>query len=244
MTIFSVSTRSSVLGLILEPNAVFKYNGASSYSMTVVVFAPHPDDEVLGTGGMLAKAAADGERTIVIVFSTGTGSHPLHKEHVIIKKRKVETAEAHAIINVSESIFLDLEDGVLKEQIIDKEIIPHLYEIVKKEKNLRIFMPAIDDMHKDHRAVAHAVIQMHVQYAMKCPVYTYTIWNPLAIFRREKPRLVVDISATHVKKVEAYKAYKSQWVSMYQLVPIVTIRSFFAGMRYGYRWAEVYLQVR
>lgn len=212
--------------------------------MTVIVFAPHPDDEVLGTGGLLAKAHAEGERTIVIVFSTGTGSHPLHKKNLIIRRRKAETAEAHAIIGVSESVFLDLEDGVLKEHIIEQEIIPKLYDIVKKEKNVRLFMPAIDDMHTDHRAVAHAVIQMHVQYAMKCPVYTYTIWNPLAIFRRSKPRLVVDISESHAKKVEAYKAYKSQWISMYQLVPIVTVRSFFSGMRYGCRWAEVYLQVR
>lgn len=219
--------------------------------MTVIVFAPHPDDEVLGTGGLLAKAAAAGERTVVIVFAAGVGSHPLHKEHLITRRRDAETKEAHEILGVSETIQLKLRDslqyfgeGALKEEIVSQEIIPKLYEIVKKEKNARLFIPAIDDMHADHKAVAHAVIQMHVQYAMTCPVYTYTVWNPLAIFRRSKPRLVVDITDVHHKKLEAYKAYKSQWVSMYQLVPIVTVRTFFAGLRYGYRWAEVYLQVK
>jgi len=219
--------------------------------MTVIVFAPHPDDEVLGTGGMLAKAAAAGERTVVIVFAAGIGSHPLHKEHLITRRRDSETREAHEILGVAETIQLKLRDslqyfgeGALKEEIVNQEIIPKLYDLIKKEKNPRLFIPAIDDMHADHKAVAHAVIQMHVQYAMDCPVYTYTIWNPLAIFRRSKPRLVVDISDVHAKKVEAYKAYKSQWVSMYQLVPIVTIRSFFAGIRYGCRWAEVFIQVR
>jgi LmbE family N-acetylglucosaminyl deacetylase len=219
--------------------------------MTIIVFAPHPDDEVLGTGGLLARAAAAGERTVVVIFSAGIGSHPLHKEHLITRRRDQETKEAHKVLGVSECVQLKLRDsyryfgdGLLKQEIIDHEIIPRLHDIVKNEKHPRLFIPAIDDIHSDHKAVAHAAIQMHVQYALSCPVYTYTIWNPLAIFRRSKPRLVVDISDVQAKKAEAYKAYRSQWLSMYQIVPLVTIRTFLAGMRYGYRWAEVYLQVK
>lgn len=39
----------------------------------VVVFAPHPDDETLGAGGVLLKAAAAGQRAHVVIFTNGDG---------------------------------------------------------------------------------------------------------------------------------------------------------------------------
>ena len=81
--------------------------------MTVLVLAPHPDDEVLGVGGTLARYAAQGERTIVVIFSNGTASHPLHKENYIKRTRKEEALSAAKELNVSETIFLMLEDAKL-----------------------------------------------------------------------------------------------------------------------------------
>jgi LmbE family N-acetylglucosaminyl deacetylase len=212
--------------------------------MTIIVFAPHPDDEVLGVGGTLARYAEAGERTVVVVFSTGRSSHPLHKERVIVQTRKEETMAAHKELGVSETVFLDLEDTRLREEIIEKETILHMHDLIKKERPKKLFIPAIDDLHPDHRAVTRAVLQLYSQYSLTMPVYTYINWNPVPIFKRAQPRLVVDITGTNRKKLSAIKAYRSQWVSMYQLVPVVLIKTFFAGLRHGTRWAEVFPQVR
>jgi len=42
----------------------------------LVVLAPHPDDETLGAGGLLAALAAAGRRVAVVAVTDGTGSHP------------------------------------------------------------------------------------------------------------------------------------------------------------------------
>ncbi len=212
--------------------------------MTILVLSPHPDDEVLGLGGTLAAAAEAKERTIVVIFSNGVGSHPLHKEKLIIKTRKEEALEASRILGVSRTEFLLLQDLDLRREIVEKDVLEKLWTIIKEEKPTKIFMPALDDMHSDHRAVAQSMLQLYAQYDMKTRIYTFTIWNPLSFLKRSEPRLVVDVSTQQHKKLEAIRAYKSQWVSLYQLVPIIWIKTFAAGLRYGYRWAEVFIQVR
>ncbi len=41
-----------------------------------VVLSPHPDDESLGTGGLIAAACARGQRVDVVLVTDGAGSHP------------------------------------------------------------------------------------------------------------------------------------------------------------------------
>lgn len=212
--------------------------------MAILLLAPHPDDEALGAGGTLAKYAAAGERVIVVIFSSGQGSHPLHKEHVITRTRKEEALAAHKILNVQETVFLMLEDTNLKEEVADEKISKMLLDLIKNEKPSKIFMPALDDLLPDHRAVSHLMLQLHSDESMACPIYTYGVWNHLSFLKRAQPRLVVDISAHQRQKLEAIRAYKSQWVAMYHLVPFVLLKSFFSGLRYGYRWVEVFVQVR
>lgn len=46
-----------------------------------VVLSPHPDDETLGVGGLIAQARAIGQEVNVIVLTDGSGSHPRSKEY-------------------------------------------------------------------------------------------------------------------------------------------------------------------
>src|ERR1700742_5149972 len=45
-------------------------------SGTCLVLAPHPDDESLGCGGLIAACVAAGRDPLVAVLTDGTGSHP------------------------------------------------------------------------------------------------------------------------------------------------------------------------
>lgn len=212
--------------------------------MTVLVLSPHPDDEALGCGGTIARYSKDGEKVIVAVFASGTGSHPLHKEHFIARTRKAEAESAHKILGVSKSVFFELDEFDFKNELLEKEVIPKLGELIKKEKVTKVFMPAIDDTHNHHRIVSHAMLQTYSQYELECHIYTYSIWNPLSILKRTQPRLVVDVTETQQLKLEAIREYSSQWLSVYQLLPIIAIKTFFSGLRYGCRWAEVFIQIR
>ena len=62
----------------------------------MLVFAPHPDDEVLGVGGTIAKRAKQGVKVVDCIVTQG-------KDHWI---RKNEALEANHELGISETIFL------------------------------------------------------------------------------------------------------------------------------------------
>ncbi len=61
---------------------------------TPLVLAPHPDDESLGCGGLLAACAASGRRAFVLVLTDGTGSHPNSRAWPPGRLRALREAEA------------------------------------------------------------------------------------------------------------------------------------------------------
>src|SRR5208282_2645615 len=48
-------------------------SGGSGEHADLVVFAPHPDDEALNCGGIIARAAAEGKRVKVVMLTSGDG---------------------------------------------------------------------------------------------------------------------------------------------------------------------------
>ncbi len=79
-----------------------------------LVLAPHPDDESVGCGGLLAALAAAGRPARVVVMSDGAGSHPHSRTHpapVLRALRRAEARAACAELGVPEPLFLDHPDG-------------------------------------------------------------------------------------------------------------------------------------
>lgn len=64
----------------------------------VLLLAPHPDDESLGCGGLLAEAAASGTPPFVLVLTDGTGSHPNSRAFPAPKLRAARQREAQDAI--------------------------------------------------------------------------------------------------------------------------------------------------
>jgi len=79
-----------------------------------VILAPHPDDESLGCGGLLAALAGAGRPARVVILSDGAGSHPgsvTHPAPVLRALREDEAREACVQLGVSEPLFLRWPDG-------------------------------------------------------------------------------------------------------------------------------------
>lgn len=67
---------------------------------TALVLAPHPDDESLGCGGLIATACARGRPPIVVVVTDGAGSHPGSASHPPARLQEVREAELHAAVAI------------------------------------------------------------------------------------------------------------------------------------------------
>ena len=82
----------------------------------LVIVAPHPDDESLGCGGVMAAASARGQAVAVVIVSDGCGSHThsaLYPPDRLRALREAETLEAVAALGVpAEGVtFLRLPDA-------------------------------------------------------------------------------------------------------------------------------------
>ena len=61
---------------------------------TCLILAPHPDDESLGCGGLIAACAAAGRPPLVVILTDGAGSHPNSREFPPNRLRAVRAQEA------------------------------------------------------------------------------------------------------------------------------------------------------
>lgn len=84
----------------------------------LLVIAPHPDDEALGCGGLIAARRAAGGTVIVIFLTDGAASHREHPElsaTTLAARRRTEALASLAVLGVSsaDTFFLDAPDGEL-----------------------------------------------------------------------------------------------------------------------------------
>ena len=60
-----------------------------------VILSPHPDDETLGAGGLIAEACAGGYRLDIIIVTDGSGSHPRSRQYPRERLVDLRYAEVH-----------------------------------------------------------------------------------------------------------------------------------------------------
>jgi LmbE family N-acetylglucosaminyl deacetylase len=136
---------------------------------SAVVVAAHPDDEILGGGGVIARLAAAGSRLRVVGITDGEGSHPGHRNPAALARRRVqERQDALQALGAAgtEVIRLGLRDAGLTGQA--SELAGQLRDLVT---GFDICLaPWESDAHGDHEAAGQAVRQLGV------PARFYPVW--------------------------------------------------------------------
>jgi len=213
-------------------------------SEIILVFCAHNDDQILGLGGTLAKYAKEGKEIVSIIFSFGESSHPWLIPKEIIETRVRESKKADKILGIKESIYLGLKEGNFLKQIKEKNIDKKIKDILKKYKPIKIFTHSRDDPHPDHQAVHKVVLDVADKIKKKYDVYTFTVWNPIKLLKRNNPKLVIDITKTINKKVNAFQIHKSQKVAKVSLMWSIYFRAFMNGFQNKMKYAEIFYKVR
>ncbi len=81
---------------------------------TLVCFHAHPDDEVTTTGGLIARAAAEGHRVVLVVATNGEhGESPddLADGEALVDRRRRETEESAAVLGIDRVVWLGYSDS-------------------------------------------------------------------------------------------------------------------------------------
>ena len=174
--------------------------------MNVLVFAPHNDDEVLGVGGTIRRYTLERNQVYVCEVTSGPKYKMMQKE----------ARNAHAVLGVSGSYFLNLPVSELAD-MKKTELNAKVNEIVKQVEPEIIFTPFIEDMHLDHRMVTEAVLvaarPIHNSPVRKIYMYetlSETGWNIPYGNKNFSPNVWIDISDTLECKIKAMGCYQSQ----------------------------------
>lgn len=187
--------------------------------MNILVFAPHPDDEVLGCGGVMSKFAQQGHEVYVCVATCG---HPPIFDDTLMRKNNwphtlyPEIQKAHALLGVRETFYLDCPAADMestKRFTLNGEIM----DLIQKIKPDVVYMPHFGDMQKDHTLLAEAIMvavrpkgKHIVQKVYAYETLSETEWNIPHVTNVFIPNTYVDISDYLDKKVEAMNCYQSQ----------------------------------
>lgn len=181
--------------------------------MKLLIIAAHPDDEVLGAGGTVARAAAAGAETAVLVLGEGATSRP-EGDRQAVDRLALECRLAAEELGVTELVQLTYPDN--RFDSVD------LLEIVRSvEREIARVGPSIvithhpGDVNVDHRRTHEAVLAATrpiapspVRHVLTFEVPSSTEWgSPSVPF---VPTVFVDIADTLETKVSALRCYRSE----------------------------------
>lgn len=215
----------------------------------VLVIAPHPDDEILGAGGTIAKHAAAGDE--VTVLTVAGHRPPLYSEDVY--RTTVEEARAaHAIVGVARSIFLDIPATTVGNEpvhVLNGKVV----QVVRDVQPTIVLIP-YPDRHVDHRVVFDSALVatrpvgpgVGIRLLAAYETLSETHWNAPHIEPAFTPTWVCDITAQLETKLKALRCYASQIPPFPgpRCVEAVSALATFRGTQAGFAHGEGFHVIR
>lgn len=126
----------------------------------LLVVAPHPDDETLGAGGLIARLTGLGRRVDVMLVSDGAASHPGSTAHppgrlAALRRREMEAALNVLGVDPDRHLHaLGLADGAVPDADADgfKGAVARVARLIEEIGPAVVLLPWRHDPHPDHRA--------------------------------------------------------------------------------------------
>jgi LmbE family N-acetylglucosaminyl deacetylase len=157
----------------------------TSDSRKIVVFSPHPDDDVLACGGTIALKAREGFGIFIVYMTDGRHSlsHVLGitadpSPEQVSRVRQEEALAAVRVLGIPHAanlIFLGFEDGTLESHI--GEATTTVKSIIERIAPIQIYYPSKLDSHRDHRSTNMIVTTAVNQIGAKPRQFEYVVWG-------------------------------------------------------------------
>lgn len=180
-----------------------------------VIVAPHPDDEILGTGGLMARLSDLGRKILIVAVTNGTASHPdspVWPASRLADTRPRETHDALQRLRIrqAEVVRLDLPDG--GGSTFEADLASELK--LRLQPGDVVFGTWRFDGHPDHESVGRAVSSVASDLDLpfvEIPVWTWHWATPddTRVPWSRARRISLD-RATLARKIDAVSAFRSQ----------------------------------
>src|SRR2546426_266280 len=195
---------------------------AEGTQLDVLAVFSHPDDAELAMAGTLLKLKSLGYRTGVLDMTRGemgTRGTP--------EVRAKESLDAARVMGLDARLNLELPDGQVS---VNDEARSAMVRVLRAHQPKVLFTSHWDDPHPDHAATARIVREAARlatmrnydretgQQSIKMPALAHAVYSRLVL-----PSLIVDVSEFAERKMEAIRAYASQFYSSQSKEPTTRI---------------------
>ncbi len=179
----------------------------------VVLVAPHPDDETLGAGGLVAWLRQQNVAVKVLAVTDGENAYAgqsAQQSAELGAGRRVEQTRALGLLGVS-------EDQIVRLGLPDSNVAGHEPELVERlravvDRNTHLIAPWRGDFHPDHEACGRAAEQAAREAGARLTAYFFWSWHQgtpatLANLALRRFSLANDVFRA---KTEALACHRSQ----------------------------------
>ncbi|CAM3804913.1 bifunctional PIG-L family deacetylase/class I SAM-dependent methyltransferase [Mucilaginibacter galii] len=189
-----------------------------------LIMVPHPDDESLGCGGLIALLRQQNCRVTIVVTTDGSQSHPNSVkfpkgDRIAIRKQEIEMALSVLMVSPKDIHFMNGKDAALPVKE-DPDFFKYknlLKEILVGVKPQLCLVPYELDPHCDHRATwqllnsALSEIKNNGITVWEYPIWLYALAKPEDIPQLQEGELkYVEISSYLPQKTAAIHTHVSQ----------------------------------
>jgi len=215
----------------------------------VLIIAAHPDDEVLGCGGTIAKHTNSGDCVHLLLMGSGIGS----RKNAIVDEFNTRIAaqkKAMNILNISSTKILDYPDNKMDMVPLLEVALSIELEIARLKPSV-VYTHSIADLNIDHCVTYNATLiacrplpESSVKEIYAYEVPSSTGWTgPEKIF---KPNLYVNITDYWDKKIAAIEAYDFEMRDFPHARSSIAIEalSSYRGSTAGYQKCEAFEVIR
>jgi LmbE family N-acetylglucosaminyl deacetylase len=184
--------------------------------VTALVVAAHPDDEVLGAGGTMARLTREGHAVSVLVLGEGVTSRTAAPAGATVDDLYGESLAAAKLLGVDDVVHAGLPDN--RFDSVDLLAIVKLVEAqIERVEPTIVFTQHGGDVNIDHHLTYRAVlaatrpVPSHpVRTVLAFEVGSSTEWAFQSLSPTFEPQVFYDISTTLDAKLAALAAYSSE----------------------------------
>lgn len=187
--------------------------------MNVLCVVAHPDDEVLGVGGTLARHADRGDDVHVCILSDGVTSRYDESEAELgekVNRRKTNARQACETLGIKTVSFYKFPDNKF-DTVPLLDIVQTIESELEKAAPSRIYTHHYGDLNIDHELTCRAVMtaarplpDTNIEQILGFETLSSTEWAIPTASNSFQPETFVDISKYLESKVEALRYYEDE----------------------------------
>jgi LmbE family N-acetylglucosaminyl deacetylase len=217
--------------------------------MNVLVVAAHPDDEVLGCGGTIARHGDHGDRVDILFLADGVGARGDGGEALL--QRRAAACRAAAILGAEEPQFRDFPDNRL-DSVDLLDIVQSIEAVLDSRAYDLIYTHWEGDLNVDHRIANLAVRTatrptpgQSVRAVLAFEVPSSSEWA-FAEPPGRPPNFAISIASHLERKLDALRAYDMELREPPHPRSVDAVRALAAwrGASHGFAYAEAFSLVR